>query len=233
MIKPPSCRPCFLYSKSNSFSKPYGTCKNGVLVCGEALGHEEAINGYPFNELAQAGSKLEQCFKLAGFQRKDFLLWNVIACQPYGNSLLQYGFQIELAKHHCYETYFKEIINEYKPRCILALGNTAFQYLTNTEHSVLVVRGFPFRFARSRNAGVNPLVVGSYHPSYIKRGKGYLTPLLVEDIRKSVQVAKGEAMICSEVMERVSRVQGNYSSSEESEGNLNEQETEEESSIPF
>lgn len=228
MLKPSSCRPCFLFNKSNSFSRPRGTGRNRVMIVGEALGHGEAIAGSPFQSLEPAGSKLKQCIELAGYKVEDFVLWNLIACQPFNNNLQQYGFNIEQAKDFCYETHFKPILDEYRPRAILALGNTSFRYLTNTEHSVLTVRGYAFLFNRGRSTGwrYDPLVVGSYHPSFVKRGKGYLTPLLVEDIKKAVQLANGEGLICEEVMDRVGRVQGNYQQGgEENEGSLNEQET--------
>ena len=35
-------------------------------------------------------------------------------------------------------------------------------------------------------------VISSYHPSYIRRGNGNLTPMLVEDMKKALKVARGE-----------------------------------------
>lgn len=166
---------------------------NGVLICGEALGHEEAIDGYPFRPFAQAGSKLEECIKSAGYNRSDFILWNIVACQPPGNHL-QGQWYAQSAIDHCRQ-YFNQVFASYRPtanrsKVILALGNTAFQTLTGSNHSVLDVRGYPFETSNITAGGRAILVVGSYHPSYIKRGNNELTPLLTWDIQKAVGLAE-------------------------------------------
>jgi uracil-DNA glycosylase family 4 len=199
MLKPIECSKCSLYKISNSFSRPDGKFRLPILIVGEGLGHEEAIDSLPFRPKAQAGSKLTQCIKLAGYDRSDFLFWNIIACQPPGNKLSGQWYE-ESAKNYCYATHFIKILNEYRPKVILALGNIAFQYLTKEESlSVLDVRGFSFPFRRARDGADkrdwNPIVVPGIHPSFIKRGNEELTPLLVEDIRKCVKLSKGEGMV--------------------------------------
>jgi uracil-DNA glycosylase family 4 len=196
MLKPIECSKCSLYKISNSFSRPDGKFRLPILICGEGLGHEEAIDSLPFRPKAQAGSKLNQCIKLAGYDRDDFLFWNIIACQPPGNKLSGQWYE-ESAKNYCYATHFIKILNEYRPKVILALGNIAFQYLTKEESlSISDIRGYTFPFRRSRDGSTdwNPVVVGSLHPSFIKRGNEHLTPLLIEDIRKCVKLSKGEGL---------------------------------------
>src|ERR1039458_5799952 len=195
MQKPQSCKGCPLYTLGTSFSHSEGTGRNGVAIIGEALGHEEALDGLPFRPKAQAGSKLQQCIDLAGYSRSDFLLWNIIACQP-PNNKLAYEWYEQSAIGHC-TTHFKEVIDKgmQNKKVLLALGNTAFQTLTGTEHSVLDVRGYPFpyrRYGKEVKGAEDVVVIGSLHPSYIKRGNAQLTPLLVEDIQKAVEYAKGK-----------------------------------------
>lgn len=192
MIKPSTCSTCPLYTIGNSFSRPEGKGRTGVIFIGEGLGHEEALDGLPFRPKAQAGSKLEECIRLAGYARDDFLLWNIIACQPPNNRLTGMWYE-QRAIQHCSQ-YLRKVIDDFIPpipskrKVILALGNTAFYNLTNSSSSVLDVRGYPFPCKWDSSI----TVVSSYHPSYIKRGKAELTPLLVEDIRKCVEIAKVE-----------------------------------------
>jgi len=216
MLKPSECSKCSLYKIGNSFSKPDGKFRIPLLFVGEALGHEESIDGLPFRPFAQAGSKLKQSIELAGFTREDFLYWNIIACQPPNNKLSGQWYE-EGAKNYCYATHFINVINQYKPKVIIALGNIAFRYLTQEENlSVLDVRGYPFPYRRAREADStgewNPIVIPSLHPSFIKRGKEYLTPLLVEDIKKGVRMARGEGLI--KFITNKVRIPENYKSSE-------------------
>ena len=191
MLKPSTCKPCPLYTLGNSFSKPDGKGKSGVIIIGEALGHDEAIDGLPFRPHAVAGSKLEECIKLNGFSREDFLLWNIIACQPPGPNKLV-GQWYESRAISCCSQYLKGVIDEFKipvganRKVILALGNTAFCNLTGRWDSVLDVRGYPFALKWNEEITVIP----SLHPSFIKRGNNQYTPLLVEDIRKAVEIAR-------------------------------------------
>lgn len=196
MLKPKSCENCSLYSLGQSFSQPEGQGRLGVLLIGEALGHEEAIDSLPFRPKAQAGSKLEECIKSAGYTRSDFRLWNIIACQPPGNKLVGQWYEgraIDSCKQYLKKVVGGLQINENgKRKCILALGNTAFRTLTGRTDSVLDVMGycFPTKIGLFEEGLIT--VIASLHPSYIKRGNAHLTPLLTEHIRKAVEIAAQE-----------------------------------------
>jgi uracil-DNA glycosylase family 4 len=195
MLKPPTCKPCTLYTIGNSFSKPEGLGRSGVIGIGEALGHEEAIDGLPFRPKAQAGSKLEECIRIAGeslggLSRQDLLLWNVIACQPPDNKLNGKWYAQKAIE--CCQQYLKKVIDGFNPplgkrKVILAFGNIAFQTLTGRFDSVLDVAGFCYCLKWDEVT-----VIPTYHPSFIKRGNGHLTPLLAEHIKKAVIIAGQE-----------------------------------------
>lgn len=89
---------------------------------------------------------------------------------------------------------------------ILALGNTAFQTLTSEQHSVLDVAGYPFQHYDASNGAKSPqdevIVIGSYHPSYIKRGNAHLTPLLTEDIKIAIANAQGDRISKAEYLSK-------------------------------
>lgn len=201
MQKPSDCSNCILESFTTKqghilnlgrgFSIPDGRGTSGVVIIGESLGHDEVIDGMPFRPHAQAGSKLEQCFKLAGVNRNQFLLWNVLACQPPNNEIAGtwYG---DKAIEHC-SRHFRRVVGGFstpKVRTILALGNIPLVYLTGVsgiakeKQSISYLRGYVFKSGYG-------LVVPSYHPSYVKRGNHRHTPVLVSDLQKAMEVANG------------------------------------------
>src|SRR3954463_8355671 len=100
MLKPCECLNCSLYSLSNGFSKPEGLCTNGVLCLGEGLGHHEMIDGLPFRPQGASGSLLELAFRLTRTSREQYLIDNVIRCQPPGDSLLHERYE-HTAIEHC------------------------------------------------------------------------------------------------------------------------------------
>ena len=201
MDKPKECIGCPLHGKSMGFSQTEGTGSNGVLVVGEALGEEEARDGLPFRPKAAAGSKLEEAFKIvegdmiSPVRRGQFKLWNLCACRPPYNKLEYMPWERD-AILHCRNAYFNDVVDSVKPyqkdghKVILALGNLPLKYLTaasgvaKEKQSITHLRGYVMQSPYG-------LVVPSLHPSAIKRGKPWWTPLLVSDVRKALEVANG------------------------------------------
>src|ERR1035438_760581 len=196
MQKPKECRGCPLENRGLGFSRPEGSGKNGVLVVGESLGWEEYLDGLPFRPHAQAGSALEKGFKLAGFERHDFKLWDIIGCHPPNNKIegVEYG---EGAIEHC-KIHFNRVLekhcNDNSNPVILALGNVPLKVLTGVsgdpkeKQSISNLRGYVL--PATQYPGVH--VVSSFHPSFIKRGNANLYPALMDDMAKAVEVASGK-----------------------------------------
>lgn len=194
MLKPPYCFNCHcpLSHIGESFSIPDGKGTCGVVIVGEALGHDEAIDGLPFRPKAQSGSKLEEIFRLTGMNREMFYLWNIIACQPPGNKLEGMGYETRAIE--CCKRHFDNIVGNFSTtfnKTILALGNVPLKVLTGVsgvakeKQSITFLRGFVLNSPYGN-------VVASYHPSFLKRGKPEFTPTLVADLRKAVDVASGK-----------------------------------------
>lgn len=183
--KPKECRDCDLETAGTGFSVPEGRCTNGVLLVGEALGREEAIDGLPFRPQAEAGSMLERVLKLAGVERPSLGLWNILGCQPPKNWLEGAPYEIS-AINHC-RVHFDRVVDRFKPRCIVALGNVPFRTLTGVsgeKRGIMQSRGYVYE------SKYGPVVAG-LHPSFIRRGKQNYAITLVHDIRKAVNVALG------------------------------------------
>lgn len=197
MLKPDSCIPCPLYNISDGYILSEGSGSNGVVILGEAGGYNEYIDNYPFRPHAQAGSKLEEVFKIVAAEtgmpcsRSQFLIDNVCKCHPPGDNLA--GASYEKGAIECCSKNFDNLMQVYKTnhnRTILALGNIPLKFLTGVsgiaeeKQSISHLRGYVFESKYG-------LVVPSLHPSFIRRGNNHLTPLLVEDIKRALGVAKG------------------------------------------
>lgn len=193
MLKPTSCDGCPLVSKSNGFTLPEGMGTNGVCIVGEAAGYNEYLEGLPFRPKAQAGSKLEEVFKLVGMElgipvtRNQFRIVNLVQCNPFNDLLAGMAWEGG-AVEHC-KPNLEKVLGE-RQYVILALGNLALKYLCGVsgiaeeKQSITHLRGYVLESKYG-------LVVPSLHPSFIKRGNNNLTPLLVEDMKKAMGIARG------------------------------------------
>ena len=198
MQKPTSCGGCPLEKLSNGFGEWEGGDTNGVAIIGEALGYNEYIDAKPFRPYAQAGSKLEEVFRLVASEsgqpcsRNQFLIYNMVNCNPFGDELAGKKYEGE-AVRHCSQYLDKLLLGtHYNPnRVIFALGNIPLKYLCGVsgiheeKQSIQDLRGYVFKSKYG-------LVVPSFHPSFIRRGNPHLTPLLVADLRKALGIARGE-----------------------------------------
>jgi uracil-DNA glycosylase len=217
--KPPECFSCPLENIGQGFSTPDGLGTSGVVIIGETLGHDEMIEGKPFRPRAQSGSKLDECIKIAGEElgipltRNHFLLWNVVACNPPGDRLSGTSYE-HAAIRHCEKNFVKVIGNvatnnnegklhasqlsdkvkstNNNVKVFLALGNIPLRTLSgisgvaSDKQSISHLRGYPLHSPK-----YSIPVIGGYHPAFIKRGNGYFTPTLVEDIKKAYKISQG------------------------------------------
>jgi len=206
MLKPPSCEGCPLHTLGTGFSQPDGNLSSNIAIVGEALGYEEMMEGLPFRPKASAGSKLEEIFRLVSrdtlkpVSRNMFKLWNVIACQPPGNELRGSNYEAD-AIRHC-KRHFDRVLpplynnigsgdNSTSNRVILALGNTPLTALCGVsgnfeeKQSITHLRGYVFQTKYG-------LVVPSLHPAFLRRGMNHLTPLVVEDLKKVLDIVNGK-----------------------------------------
>jgi uracil-DNA glycosylase family 4 len=185
--KPPACVDCVLEHDGIGFAQAEGTGSIRVVILGEALGPSEAKDGLPFRSDAPSGSLLDRALKLCGLNRDQFGIFNIVNCFPPAMDLA--GTQYEIpASEHC-RAHVQQVIDYYRPKCILALGNVALRALTpfsGKKQTIDYLRGFCHP-ATSRSYDVP--VVASYHPSFIQRGAFNLLPVLARDIKYAVSIA--------------------------------------------
>lgn len=155
---------------------------------GEGLGHNEAIDGLPFRPRGAAGSLLEQVFRICRTDRSQFLIDNIIRCQPPNDNLHGFGYEYD-AIQHCTKAYSHRVYGDSRVRAILALGAIAFRNITGIsgkKQNISDLRGYVVR-----NDKFSVPIVGSYHPAHIRRGKLAYTDYLIHDLRKVMGVANG------------------------------------------
>src|SRR5688572_5572510 len=185
--KPATCAGCPLHTLGTGFSRPDGQGTLGVLILGEALGEQEQAAGLPFRPYAPAGSILERAIKRCGYTREQFVLWNSVACRPPGNRLEGAWYE-RGAVQHC-KQHVRNVVDQFRPRCILALGGVALRAATGyagKDCGITDLRGFILG-----SPEWNLPVVPSYHPSYIRRGNADCLGALMRDLKLAVQVAQG------------------------------------------
>jgi len=166
--------------------KPEGTGTNGVMILGEAMGEEEAKDSLPFRPHAQAGSVLERAIRRAGFQREQFVLWNVVPTHPPKDYLV--GAPYEQAAIEWGQQALLETVARYKPRVILALGAIATRTATGLQGRKLGISNLAGYLLPGRLEGIP--VIASFHPSYLRRGKMSHFGLLMNCIKFAVRAAR-------------------------------------------
>ena len=172
---------------ANSWCDPEGTGSIGVLILGEACGESEARDHLPFRPFAPAGAVLERAIRRCGYSRNQFVLYNVCPVQPPHNYLEGAPYEREAIAWG--QEILSGVIAQYKPRCILALGNVplkAMTGLTGEQRSVSHLRGWPIP-----SLGLFDFVpvVASFHPSFLRRGAMPLFSVLMHDLKLAVAVA--------------------------------------------
>lgn len=205
-LKPESCFPCSLHTLGGAtWSSPEGSGSRRVLLLGEALGGREASEGLPFRPDADAGSELERAIKRCGWDRSQFILWNLVGCRP-PNNYLDGAIYERSAISNC-KRHLDAVIERYQPKAILSLGRLPTRELTGLwgeKQGIGMVRGFICDNLLYPGIPVIP----TYHPSYIARGSGikseespvyekkksgvnpkHLRGVLIRDLQLAVKVA--------------------------------------------
>lgn len=163
--------------------KPEGTGSNGVMILGEAMGDQEVVDGLPFRPYAPAGSVLDRAIRRVGMNRQSFVLWNVVPTHPPNNYLEGAPWEDEAVEWG--RPYLEEMIERFKPRVILALGNVAVRATTGLAGEKLGVSSITGFYLPSRYVPVVPC----FHPSFLRRGAMGLMGVLMRSIKMAVRAA--------------------------------------------
>jgi uracil-DNA glycosylase family 4 len=115
----------------------YGPLQPDLMIVGEAPGKNENEQGIPF--VGPSGEILNECLAKAGIKRSECYITNVCKYQPPMNDLSKLhlvGINLEEQAEELWENEIRKL----RPRTILAVGETALEYICGVK-GILNYRG--------------------------------------------------------------------------------------------
>lgn len=161
------CRACQLCQTRTNIVFGVGNPRARVMFVGEAPGKNEDLRGEPF--VGRAGENLNRILSLAGLEREDIYIANVLKCRPPQNRNPQADEVLACSP------YLREQIRSIWPDVIVTLGNPASHFVLKTEVGITKLRG---RFHQMGHFTVMP----TFHPAAALRNLAWQA-LLEEDFR--------------------------------------------------
>jgi len=162
-----SCVSCGLYKTcNNSRMAPFGKFKKGILNIGEAPGEVEDRVGKPWQ--GKTGKLLQQTYKDLGIDLfEDCLNINSIICRPSdknGHNRTPTNVEIE-----CCRKNVLKIIDSYKPKLIILLGNAAVYSLIGHRWKRDLGGIMKWRGWTIPDQDFKTWICPTFHPSYVER----------------------------------------------------------------
>ncbi|SFV62186.1 Uracil-DNA glycosylase, family 4 [hydrothermal vent metagenome] len=126
-----------------------------LMFVGEAPGSSEDSMGKPF--VGRSGELLTKMIEnVLHLKRENVYIANIVKCRPPNNRT-----PTPTEAHTC-QPYLLKQIELIKPKLIVALGATAYHYLTGDETPISKIRGI-------LQQQENYTIIPTYHPSYLLR----------------------------------------------------------------
>lgn len=119
-----ACSLCRLHRSRKNAVPGEGPLEAKVMFVGEAPGYNEDVQGKPF--VGSAGKFLGELLQVAGFQRENVYITNVLKCRPPENRDPA-DDEIET----CTTNYLQKQVAMINPKLIVALGRIAARTLLN------------------------------------------------------------------------------------------------------
>lgn len=168
-----ACRRCNLGFSRIKAVFGMGNPDCDVMFIGEGPGWEEDHQGLPF--VGKAGQLLDKILASIGLDRTQVYIANIVKCHPMinpetpharGNDRPPTPTEISACRR-----YIEEQIRIIKPRCIVALGNTAAKFLLSETKGVSALRGrfYPLSLSLFFSYEKEILVLPTYHPAALLR----------------------------------------------------------------
>jgi DNA polymerase len=170
-----------------------GSGENGVLIVAEAAGEHEAEEGMPL--VGKAGYYFWSQLHKVGIERDGFKVHNVLSCRPPDNKLARMPYE-EAAINHCAVLLDSTIADMFntcrhngKHLTILALGRIAFRRILELDEKSPILKddyqGYVFWSEKYA-----AWVIGTYHPSYLMRGKHHLVQWMQFAVKRALEIAE-------------------------------------------
>lgn len=173
-----------------------GPLEPELMIIGEAPGSKENEAGIPF--VGPTGEVLNDCLRKAGITRSSCYITNVVKYQPPSNDLKQLHL-IGVDINEQIKNLWEEEIHKFRPKCILAVGDTALEAVTgytgilNYRGSILVAKDGVTKVVPT----IHPAALfNRYEKGSSKGGLEYTYLKLIEhDIARAVEESKTSKLI--------------------------------------
>jgi len=166
------CHLCALSKSRHSVVFGEGNSHADILFVGEAPGATEDSSGKPF--AGRSGEMLTKMIEnVLHISRQDVYISNIVKCRPANNA------EPSSSEAHSCLPYLLKQIELIKPKIIIALGATAYHYLSGDDSDISKVRG---RMQEQNGYKLMP----TYHPSYLLRN-----PSAKKDVLEDLKIVKG------------------------------------------
>lgn len=145
-----ACRACPLCDGRTQTVFGDGNPDARVLIVGEAPGKNEDEQGIPF--VGKAGQNLNRLLGIAGLDRKDVFIANVLKCRPPGNR------DPRPEEIQACAPFLRQQTRAIDPEYIVTLGNFATKFILKTEVGITRLHG---KLQQAGRFKVFPI----YHPA--------------------------------------------------------------------
>ena len=165
------CHLCQLSKSRTNVVFGEGNTNADIMFVGEAPGSNEDASGKPF--VGRSGELLTKMIeKVLFIQREDVYITNIVKCRPRDNA------EPTPTEAHTCQPYLLKQIELIQPKFIVALGATAYHYLSGDETNISKVRG-----TIHKQDGYT--LIPTYHPSYLLRN-----PSAKKDVFEDLKMLK-------------------------------------------
>jgi len=166
------CHLCQLSKSRTNVVFGEGDPKADIMFVGEAPGSNEDSTGKPF--VGRSGELLTKMIEnVLLLRREDVYITNIVKCRPRNNA------EPTPTEAHTCQPYLLKQIELIQPKFIVALGATAYHYLSGDETNISKVRG-----TIHKQDGYT--LIPTYHPSYLLRN-----PSAKKDVFEDLKMIKG------------------------------------------
>ena len=173
------CTLCRLHETRKNAVPGEGPYNARVVFVGEGPGRTEDLKGVPF--CGAAGKFLDELLKIAGLDRKEVYITNVVKCRPPGNRV-PFEDEIEI----CASNYLKKQIEIINPELVVVLGRTSARELLGKDFVMGLGHG---RELKGKYRGLNLRLFVTYHPAAALYGAQTKSKLR-EDFMKLAKILK-------------------------------------------
>jgi DNA polymerase len=165
------CHLCQLSKSRTNVVFGEGNTNAEIMFVGEAPGSNEDSTGKPF--VGRSGELLTKMIeKVLLIHREDVYITNIVKCRPRDNA------EPTPTEAHTCQPYLLKQIELIQPKFIVALGATAYHYLSGDETNISKVRG-----TIHKQDGYT--LIPTYHPSYLLRN-----PSAKKDVFEDLKMLK-------------------------------------------